>query len=229
MLPGAPDIDRRAATSFLQIVTRESDRLNNIITDFLAYCARQAVSLLSEVNLVPLSKTTLHPARTSPDDAENTGIGIERAFLASASACARRWGQDQAGVLEFLRERGTGDEDGGGTLPCRSVNDWRGLADQLSPTPVAGMSPAAVGKNLRAIPVWTSRAAPGWVWRSSTRSCRRTRARCGRARELGEGTTLSCCALRRLGSGGTLRRSRSAAIRNAAAAAGCSEEEGARG
>jgi two-component system, NtrC family, sensor histidine kinase PilS len=67
----------------LQIVTRESDRLNNIITDFLAY-SRGKQYRFERVNLVPLLEDTL----TLLDHrltAENSGIRVARNFAASES------------------------------------------------------------------------------------------------------------------------------------------------
>src|SRR5438067_8531123 len=62
----------------LQIVTRESERLNNIITDFLAYSRNKKFNFAT-VNLIPgLEDTlTLLEHRMS---AQNTGIKIERRY-----------------------------------------------------------------------------------------------------------------------------------------------------
>src|SRR5208282_5933098 len=65
----------------LQIVHRESDRLNNIITDFLAY-SRGKQYRFERVNLVPLLEDTLtllEHRRT----ADTAGIKFERRFAAS--------------------------------------------------------------------------------------------------------------------------------------------------
>jgi two-component system sensor histidine kinase PilS (NtrC family) len=77
MLSGLPEMndDHR---SLLDIVTRESQRLNGIITDFLAY-SRTKQYRFEPVDLIPLLEDTL----TLVDlrmTAENTGIEIKRKF-----------------------------------------------------------------------------------------------------------------------------------------------------
>jgi two-component system sensor histidine kinase PilS (NtrC family) len=62
----------------LQIVIRESDRLNNIITDFLAY-SRGKQYKFERVNLIPLLEDTLTLLEHRLA-AENTGIKLERNF-----------------------------------------------------------------------------------------------------------------------------------------------------
>jgi two-component system, NtrC family, sensor histidine kinase PilS len=62
----------------LQIVTRESERLNNIITDFLAY-SRGKQYRFEKTDLVPLLEDTLTLLEHRLV-AENTGIHIERNF-----------------------------------------------------------------------------------------------------------------------------------------------------
>jgi two-component system sensor histidine kinase PilS (NtrC family) len=62
----------------LQIVIRESDRLNSIITDFLAY-SRGKQYRLERVNLIPLLEDTLTLLEHRLI-AENGGIHIERNF-----------------------------------------------------------------------------------------------------------------------------------------------------
>ena len=100
MLSGIADLNEEHR-QLLQIVTRESERLNAIITDFLAYSREQAISSSTTVDLLPLLEDTLtlleHRLR-----AEKTGIRIERRYACSESdgSCRRR--QDQTSVLEFL-------------------------------------------------------------------------------------------------------------------------------
>jgi two-component system sensor histidine kinase PilS (NtrC family) len=65
----------------LQIVIRESDRLNNIVTDFLAY-SRGKQYRLERVNLIPLLEDTLTLVENRLI-AENTGIRLERSFSKS--------------------------------------------------------------------------------------------------------------------------------------------------
>jgi two-component system sensor histidine kinase PilS (NtrC family) len=62
----------------LQIVTRESERLNGIITDFLAY-SRNKKYEFADVNLVPLLEDTLTLLEHRLE-AQSTGIKIERKY-----------------------------------------------------------------------------------------------------------------------------------------------------
>jgi two-component system sensor histidine kinase PilS (NtrC family) len=77
MLSGVPEMNEDHRR-LLDIVTRESQRLNSIITDFLAY-SRTKQYHFDRVDLIPLVEDTL----TLMDHrmtAENTGIIIERRF-----------------------------------------------------------------------------------------------------------------------------------------------------
>jgi two-component system sensor histidine kinase PilS (NtrC family) len=77
MLAGISDLSDEHR-QLLQIVTRESERLNDIITDFLAY-SRGKQYRFADVDIVPLIEDTLtlleHRLK-----AENTGIKVERRF-----------------------------------------------------------------------------------------------------------------------------------------------------
>ena len=75
MLSGATEMTDEQR-QLLQIVTRESERLNSIITDFLAY-SRGKQYRFDRVDLVPLLEDTLTLLEHSLV-AENTGIRIER-------------------------------------------------------------------------------------------------------------------------------------------------------
>ncbi|MGC2193428.1 MAG: ATP-binding protein [Terriglobales bacterium] len=77
MLSGAAEMTDEQR-QLLQIVTRESERLNNIITDFLAY-SRGKQYRFDKVDLVPLLEDTLTLLEHRLV-AENTGIRIERSF-----------------------------------------------------------------------------------------------------------------------------------------------------
>ena len=77
MLSDAPSLNPEER-HLLQIVIRESDRLNNIITDFLAY-SRGKQYTFARVNLIPLLEDTLTLLEHRLT-AENTGIKIERNF-----------------------------------------------------------------------------------------------------------------------------------------------------
>ena len=75
-MPDLSDEHRR----LLQIVTRESERLNNIITDFLAY-SRNKQYKFAQVDLIPLLEDTLTLLEHRMQ-AQNTGITIERCYSA---------------------------------------------------------------------------------------------------------------------------------------------------
>ena len=77
MLSDAPSLNPEER-ALLQIVIRESDRLNNIITDFLAY-SRGKQYRFERVNLIPLLEDTLTLLEHRLT-AENTGIKLERNF-----------------------------------------------------------------------------------------------------------------------------------------------------
>jgi two-component system, NtrC family, sensor histidine kinase PilS len=77
MLSGIPDLGDEHR-QLLQIVTRESERLNTIITDFLAY-SRGRQYRFAKVDLLPLLEDTftLLEHRLA---AQNTGIRVERKY-----------------------------------------------------------------------------------------------------------------------------------------------------
>lgn len=75
-MPDLSDEHRR----LLQIVTRESERLNNIITDFLAY-SRNKQYKFANVDLIPLLEDTLTLLEHRMQ-AQNTGITIVRSYAA---------------------------------------------------------------------------------------------------------------------------------------------------
>src|ERR1035438_8403436 len=80
MLSDAPTLNPEER-HLLQIVTRESDRLNNIVTDFLAY-SRGKQYRFERVNLVPLMEDTLTLLEHRLTS-ENAGIKLERSFQKS--------------------------------------------------------------------------------------------------------------------------------------------------
>jgi len=80
MLSDAPALNAEER-NLLQIVIRESDRLNNIITDFLAY-SRGKQYRLERVDLIPLLEDTLTLVETRLI-AENAGIRVDRKFQVS--------------------------------------------------------------------------------------------------------------------------------------------------
>jgi two-component system sensor histidine kinase PilS (NtrC family) len=80
MLSDAPSLSSEER-HLLQIVTRESERLNNIITDFLAY-SRGKQYRFERVNLIPLLEDTLTLLEHRLT-AENARITIQRNFQKS--------------------------------------------------------------------------------------------------------------------------------------------------
>jgi two-component system sensor histidine kinase PilS (NtrC family) len=80
MLSGASEMTDEQR-QLLQIVTRESERLNQIITDFLAY-SRGKQYRFDRVNLIPLVEDTLTLLETRLM-AESAGIRVERRFTVS--------------------------------------------------------------------------------------------------------------------------------------------------
>jgi two-component system sensor histidine kinase PilS (NtrC family) len=77
MLSGIPDLSEEHR-ELLQIVTRESERLNGIITDFLAY-SRGKQYQFTKADLVPLLEDTLTLLENRLV-AQKTGIEIERRY-----------------------------------------------------------------------------------------------------------------------------------------------------
>ena len=79
LLSGMPDLSDEHRR-LLQIVTRESERLNGIITDFLSY-ARSKQFRFAHVDLVPLLEDTLTLLENRLQ-AQNAGITIQRRYAA---------------------------------------------------------------------------------------------------------------------------------------------------
>src|SRR5258707_2272051 len=77
MLSDAPALNSEER-ALLQIVIRESDRLNNIITDFLAYAGGKQYRF-ERANLIPLLEDTLTLLEHRLTS-ENAGIKLERSF-----------------------------------------------------------------------------------------------------------------------------------------------------
>jgi len=85
LLTGIPNLSEEQR-QLLQIVTRESERLNGIITDFLAY-SRGRQYQFKKVDLMPLLEDTLTLLENRLS-VENTGIRVERKY-----ACKQAWTQ----------------------------------------------------------------------------------------------------------------------------------------
>ncbi len=141
MLAGMPNLNDEHR-QLLQIVTRESERLNGIITDFLAY-SRNRQYKLAEVDLLPLLEDTLTLLEHRLL-AENTGITIERKF-AVPEAKAHADGDKIKQVFWNFCENAVRAMKEGGVLTI-SVNmagpDWNISFADTGP----GISPQIVDK-----------------------------------------------------------------------------------
>ena len=150
MLSDAPALSPEER-HLLQIVIRESDRLNNIITDFLAY-SRGKQYRFERVNLVPLLEDTLTLLEHRLDG-RGRGHHAGAQFSEVRSLGAGRWRQAQTGVLELLRKCGARHEDDKGRNADRVPGRTRlRLGDEFR-RHRSRHQPAADGKNLRALPV----------------------------------------------------------------------------
>jgi len=141
LLSEMPDLNEEHR-HLLQIVTRESERLNDIITDFLAY-SRTKQYRFAEVDLIPLLEDTLtllgHRLA-----AQNTGIKIERSY-ASKKACAFADGDRLKQVFWNFCENAVRAMKKGGTLTIsieEAGSDWQFSFADTGP----GMSPQMVEK-----------------------------------------------------------------------------------
>ena len=148
MLSGVPEMNEDHRR-LLDIVTRESQRLNSIITDFLAY-SRTKQYHFDKVDLIQLVEDTL----TLMDHrmtAEKTGITIERRF-AVQQAWALADGDKLKQVFWNLCENAVRAMKDGGTLD-RAVeslgDDWQVCFTDTG----YGNDAAADRENLRAVPV----------------------------------------------------------------------------
>jgi two-component system, NtrC family, sensor histidine kinase PilS len=123
MLSGLPEMNEDHRR-LLDIVTRESQRLNAIITDFLAY-SRTKKFQFDRVDLIRLVEDTL----TLMDHrmaAEKTGIEIKRRFVSEASVIAD--GDKLKQVFWNLCENAVRAMKGGGTLTAAVESlgdDWQ--------------------------------------------------------------------------------------------------------
>jgi two-component system, NtrC family, sensor histidine kinase PilS len=141
MLSGVPEMNEEHRR-LLDIVTRESQRLNSIITDFLAY-SRTKQYRFDKVDLIPLVEDTL----TLMDHrmtAEKTGITIRRNFLVPRAHVVAD-GDKLKQVFWNICENAVRAMKGGGTLTVTLETlgeDWQiGFADTG-----AGMSPQQIEK-----------------------------------------------------------------------------------
>jgi two-component system sensor histidine kinase PilS (NtrC family) len=195
MLSGAAEMTGEQR-QLLQIVTRESERLNNIITDFLAY-SRGKQYRFDKVDLVPLLEDTLTLLENRMLS-ENTGIRIERRFKFQEALTLADGDKIKQVFWNFCQNAVRAMKDGGGTLAVSvdSVgDDWQinfsdtgvGMTRQQSEKifePFQSGFDGGTGLGL-AIVYQIVQAHEGKVWARS---------------RLGEGTTL-VLRLRRWGTG----------------------------
>jgi two-component system sensor histidine kinase PilS (NtrC family) len=124
MLSGIPEMSEEHR-HLLEIVTRESQRLNGIITDFLAY-SRGKKYHFDRADLVLLLEDTLTLMRHRMT-AENTGIAIESHFAVS-EACVIADGDRIKQVFWNIAENAVRAMRDGGTLKVgieRLGDDWQ--------------------------------------------------------------------------------------------------------
>jgi two-component system sensor histidine kinase PilS (NtrC family) len=137
-IPGLNDEHRR----LLQIVTRESERLNNIITDFLAY-SRTKQYRFAPVDMVPLLEDTL-TLLAHRLEAQKVGIHIERRY-AAPKAFALADGDRMKQVFWNFCENAVRAMKQGGTLTISIEEidgDWQFSFADTGP----GISPQMVEK-----------------------------------------------------------------------------------
>ena len=141
MLSGVPEMNEDHRR-LLDIVTRESQRLNSIITDFLAY-SRTKQYRFDKVDLVQLVEDTLTLMQHRMT-AEKTGISIERRFTASQAWTIADGDKIKQVFWNFCENAVRAMKGGGGlTVSLESLGeDWQvGFTDTG-----AGMSPQQIEK-----------------------------------------------------------------------------------
>jgi two-component system sensor histidine kinase PilS (NtrC family) len=125
MLSGASEVTDEQR-QLLQIVTRESERLNNIITDFLAY-SRGKQYRFDRVDLVPLLEDTLTLLENRMKS-ENTGICIARQYKFKEAFTLADGDKVKQVFWNFCQNAVRAMKDGGGTLTVSldtMGDDWQ--------------------------------------------------------------------------------------------------------
>jgi two-component system sensor histidine kinase PilS (NtrC family) len=141
MLSGVPEMNEEHRR-LLDIVTRESHRLNSIITDFLAY-SRTKQYHFDKVDLIQLVDDTL-VLMDHRMTAEKTGIRIERRFAAGSAEVLADGDKIKQVFWNFCENAVRAMKDGGTlTVAIDSVgDDWQvGFTDTG-----AGMTPQQIEK-----------------------------------------------------------------------------------
>ena len=124
MLSGIPDLGEEHR-QLLQIVTRESERLNSIITDFLAY-SRARQYRFAKVDLLPLLDDTLTLLEHRLA-AQSSGVRVERKYSVK-EALTSADGDKLKQVFWNFCENAVRAMSGGGTLTVSveaSGEDWQ--------------------------------------------------------------------------------------------------------
>ena len=152
----------------VNIVSRESERLNQIITDFLNY-SREKTYEFEDADVRSLLDETLTLLEKKPEFGSN--FRIVRSFNGEAAARASGCQQDQAGVLESVRQRGAGHArrrhaDGAHREESRSGCASRFRIPAWDWT--RSSAPRFLSRCNRSL-----KAARGWGFPSCTRLCRR--------------------------------------------------------
>src|ERR1700751_4486573 len=125
MLSGVPEMNEDHRR-LLDIVTRESQRLNSIITDFLAY-SRTKQYRFDRADLIQLVEDTLTLMQHRMT-AEKTGISIERRFAASQAWTIADGDKIKQVFWNFCENAVRAMKGGGGlTVTLESLGeDWQG-------------------------------------------------------------------------------------------------------
>ena len=150
------------------IVSRESERLNQLITEFLDY-SRETTYEFPEADITSLldeTLTLLRSIRPSTGSTESTKV------LHAVRSRARGSQPHQAGFLEFLRQRSFAPCPDGGTLTRLSGDR---AVPGANPFPRYGCGTRSRSSARRSLNLYNpdSTAAPDSVWQSFIRSCKR--------------------------------------------------------
>ena len=125
LLSGIPDLGEEHR-QLLQIVTRESERLNGIITDFLAYSRGKQYNFVI-VDLIPLLEDTLTLLENRLLS-QNSGIRVERRYAAKQALTLADGDKLKQVFWNFSENAVRAMKDTGGVLTVSlepAGNDWQ--------------------------------------------------------------------------------------------------------